>query len=705
LYVTHLGAVNGSALNKQKPVEETQRQVDLAAAAAARKAQRQKLIGERLGARYVSFEVWQALRSEHPALFAGVGGTWRTTTPAARALLTVIIDDIYGQQGCRHHKGYLKIPGETYLAPLFDRAEPYQAVMDLEEALDAAGVGHELVQYSKPLPALDVKGRVRAIKPTYGPRSTEAIGRFRKDLKRGILETPIRLDSPDGKPRRSLPPQKVKKLREKLDRQIAACQNPIRQERMRRFAGTPSFKQRIADRAAEVEAELRAQGDREGAAAVHRVAEVGRSWVFGSAAGESTRCGGSTSPGSLKAKYRRMLFPDGIELDLVAGSLHNAAEIAPGAGAARELLRGWAELGLDPYTMMASEVLATLGRPVADQLKFPEMLSAARARCKKIMTPLIGGARPDQLTTKPLEYFVRQVPITSADGSVTHRDIKMTIDGTEFLAAALRHPLCGVPAALYGKDGTQGLARDLRELGRCKLADGRQLRMPLGETGAALDKRARRALFLELDRMEGAGILAALDFVDQKCAGKLRYQMDLHDGLGLHRCRKDRPHHELVDGVCRAMEEGIAAAGGFGRCRVAYDPLRGGEQRDEATIAYLRSQQAPKGKPMTTFASPPIKATKTMRLESLPEGDLQMQVPLDVQVDKWADDGMFTAHWDDVHLHADSYVSAEDAVAKLGAEIVQFHAKMSRLEKEGKLRGVLLAEWRILEEVVERKVG
>jgi hypothetical protein len=113
--------------------------------------------------------------------------------------------------------------------------------------------------------------------------------------------------------------------------------------------------------------------------------------------------------------------------------------------------------------------------------------------------------------------------------------------------------------------------------------------MPLGETGEALEKRARRTLFLELDRSEGAGILAALDFVDQKCAGKLRYQMDLHDGLGLHRVRKGSLHHELVQGVCRAMEAGLAAAGGFGRCRVAFDPALGGEQVDRTTTERLRA--------------------------------------------------------------------------------------------------------------------
>jgi hypothetical protein len=200
------------------------------------------------------------------------------------------------------------------------------------------------------------------------------------------------------------------------------------------------------------------------------------------------------------------------------------------------------------------------------------------------MTPLIGGARPDQLTVKPLEYFARGVKVGDR-----LQDIKMTICGSEFLTAALRHPLCAVPTALYGKDGRQGIARDLREIGRCRLADGRILKMPLGETGAALDKRARRTIFLELDRIEGAGILAALDFVDKKCAGKLRYQMDLHDGLGLHRVRKDSPQHELVRGVCRAVEAGLAAAGGFGRCRVAFDPELGGEQGDRTITEWLRA--------------------------------------------------------------------------------------------------------------------
>ena len=158
------------------------------------------------------------------------------------------------------------------------------------------------------------------------------------------------------------------------------------------------------------------------------------------------------------------------------------------------------------------------------------------------------------------------------------------------MTAALRHPLCAVPTALYGKDGRQGIARDLREIGRCRISDGRVLKMSLGETGAALDKRARRTIFLELDRIEGAGILAALDFVDQKCAGKLRYQMDLHDGLGLHRVRKGSPQRELVSGVCRAMEAGLAAAGGFGRCRVAFDPELGGEQGDRTTTEWLRQQ-------------------------------------------------------------------------------------------------------------------
>lgn len=104
-----------------------------------------------------------------------------------------------------------------------------------------------------------------------------------------------------------------------------------------------------------------------------------------------------------------MLFPDGIELDMVAGSLHNAAEIAPGL-TVPALLRSWAELGLDLYTMMASQVLTALGRTVSDQLKHPgDAVGSRRARCKKIMTPLVGGARPDQLTVKPLEYFARRV--------------------------------------------------------------------------------------------------------------------------------------------------------------------------------------------------------------------------------------------------------------------------------------------------------
>ena len=568
---------------QSQPVSGTQRQADLVAAILSREALRCKLVETRLATRYVSFDVWQALRAEHPALFDGVGRTWRTTTAQAQAVLTVVIDDIYGGQGCKHNRGYLKIPGHDYLAPLFGRPEPISALYDLETALDLAGVAHDRAEYAPPL--FDKQGKVRAIRLTYKEKTTEAVRAFRRDLKKGILETPIRLDSPTGKPRSALPPQRIAVLKERLDKQIEACQNPIRKERMTRFAQTPSFKQRVSKRAVKVESELRAQGDREGAAAVHRVAEVGRSWVFGNPDGESTRCGGSTSPGALKAQYRRMLFPDGIELDMVAGSLHNAAEIAPGADGARALLRSWASLSLDPYTMMASQVLTTLGRPVSEQLKFPELLSAARARCKKIMTPLIGGARPDQLTVKPLEYFARGVKVGDR-----LQDIKMTVCGSEFLTAALRHPLCAVPTALYGKDGRQGIARDLREIGRCRLSDGRVLKMPLGETGAALDKRARRTIFLELDRIEGAGILAALDFVDQKCAGKLRYQMDLHDGLGLHRVRKGSPQHELVIGACRAMEAGLAAAGGFGRCRVAFDPELGGEQGDRTTTEWLRQQ-------------------------------------------------------------------------------------------------------------------
>jgi len=82
--------------------------------------------------------------------------------------------------------------------------------------------------------------------------------------------------------------------------------------------------------------------------------------------------------------------------------------------------------------------------------------------------------------------------------------------------------------------------------------------------------------------------------VDKKCAGKLRYQMDLHDGLGLHRVRRGSPQHELVQGVCRAMETGLAAAGGFGRCRIAFDPELGGEQGDRATLEWLRQNETTK---------------------------------------------------------------------------------------------------------------
>lgn len=111
----------------------------------------------------------------------------------------------------------------------------------------------------------------------------------------------------------------------------------------------------------------------------------------------------------------------------------------------------------------------------------------------------------------------------------------------EFLTATLRHPLCAVPTALYGKDGRQGIARDLRELGRCRLATGKLLKLPLGETGEALEKRARRTLFLELDRIEREPYLGCARFRGPKVRRKLRYQMDLHDGLGLHRVRKGSP--------------------------------------------------------------------------------------------------------------------------------------------------------------------
>jgi hypothetical protein len=90
-----------------------------------------------------------------------------------------------------------------------------------------------------------------------------------------------------------------------------------------------------------------------------------------------------------------------------------------------------------------------------------------------------------------------------------------------------------------------------------------------------------------------------------------------------------------------------------------------------------------------------------LRLESLPGSALRLLAPIEVPVDQWADDGMFTAHWDAVKLHADSY-SAEDAVAKLGEEIARFHAKMAHLEREGKLYGVLMDEWKALNAVVER---
>ena len=196
-----------------EPVSGTPRQADLLLAAQARGALRQALVQSRLQTRYVSFDVWQALRAEHPALFEGVGRTWRTTTREAQALLTVIIDDIYGRQGCKHNRGYLKIPGEDYLAPLFGRAEPLSALYELEMALDLAGVAHDRAEYAPPY--FDKQGKVRAIKLTYGPATTEAVRAFRRGLKKGILETPIRLDSPTGKPRSALPPQRIAPLKER----------------------------------------------------------------------------------------------------------------------------------------------------------------------------------------------------------------------------------------------------------------------------------------------------------------------------------------------------------------------------------------------------------------------------------------------------------------------------------------------------------
>lgn len=558
----------------EAPTEDTltERQRAMVEARAARAARRDELVAASQK-RYLAGDLSEILRAVCPGVFAKIGRTWRTTPVEERAFLAFVLDELSGRLPCRRHKGFMRAHGFGYLSPLFDASAPADALAKLRARLQEAGLELEVIDYEAPM--FDMRGWCRSVRIKWPQAVLAEVARYRTALRLGSIDRPVRIDSPTGKPRRSLPRPILKELREHIDGQIAACKNPKKKARMEAFRQTPSFKREIQKPAALAIAAAREVGDVKAAAAIARVAEVGQSWVGGRSDSDSSRAGAPSSPGSLKRRYREMLFPDAVELDMVACNLHNAAMIGE-APRAREILKDWAAQQLDPHMMVASESLEALGVPIAEQLKRPEMLAAARERVKKVTTPLLGGARPDAFEPRPLEY---------ATGSIRHR-----LPG--FAEQVLRHPVAEVPRSLFGADGMGGLAAELRRTGRVVAANGQVLTMRLDPQDSPQDreKRARHVIYCALDNLEGAGIVAGLRFLQRCARGRLRPLYDLSDGLGVRRVgrSKKRLDLDLVDELRAAIEDGVRAEGGLARCRVTFDPARGGKQADDKTLAHLR---------------------------------------------------------------------------------------------------------------------
>lgn len=682
-------AVNGSMPAVRFVVageDRTKRQKDLAEAAQKRAERRVKLLSA-LGKAYLPSDLRQMISHFYPGVFSRLGRTYRTTPEKERAYCVFLYDLLAGRNACRRSKGFMRVHGLGYLSPLFDEPNPKDALAWLRERLAEDGLELEVQDYVEPF--FDQRGWCRSVRIKWNEAVTDEIKLFRAALRRGVVDQPVRIDSPTGKPRKALPKTAIRDLKKHIDEQIAACKNPKKKARMVAFREQPSFKREIQPRAQAAIAAARVEGDYKSAAAIAKVAEVGRSWVGGRPDSDSSRVGGLSSPGSLKRKHREALFPDAVELDMVACNLHNAAMIGD-APQARELLQGWAKQGLDPHMMVASESLEAIGVSVETQLKRPEMLAAARERVKKITTPLLGGAKPGQHEPRPLEYAV---------GNVKNR-----LEG--FAEQVLRHPVAEVPRSLFGPDGMGGLAAELRRAGRVTAANGQVLQMRLDPQDSPEDreKRARHVIYCALDNLEGAGIVAGLEFMRRCGRGRLRPLYDLSDGLGVRRVgrNRDKLHLDLVEDLRAAIEEGVRAEGGFGRCRVAFDPLRGGKQVDEKTPAFLqRRAEADKERKMSSLISPPIRCTREAEIAKLPSQSLALRAPLTIVVEEWAEDGMRTARLPGLPLHSDSHISDEDAVAKLGEEIVALHGKLSDLTRKGKLCGVLIDEWKILSAAVE----
>lgn len=550
--------------------DQTKRQKDLAEAAQERAAAREKLF-TRHQKLFISSDLWRMLRTFYPLLFLGVGKTWRTTTDATRARLYFVQDMIYGRSACRRHKGYMRMQGLSYLSPLLSEPSPAAALAKIAGELEVAGLKLDVKDYEQPM--FGQHGWCRSGALSWNEALVAEIKLFREKLKRGVIDQPVRIDSPTGKPRKTLPVEKVQKLLDQVDAQIAACKNPVRKRRMQAYRPLPSFKAQIAEPAKAAIAQALADKDLKSAATIAKVAAVGRSLVGGRPDSESTRVGSLSSPGNIKARYRRMVFPDAVELDMVACNLHNASMIAD-APRARELLQGWAAAGLDPYMMIASEALVAAGVPVPTQLRQPTMLLAARKLVKKTLTPLLGGAKPNLYPAAPLEY-----PVGST---------KRQVAG--FVEQVLAHPVADIPVALFGADGSGGLARELITHGKVTVANGTELRVTIDpqDTLQTAEKKARKAIYLALDHIEGVGIVAGQDFLRDKCAGKLRLYFDLSDGFAIKRIGQKKTNFALIEKVCRAMEEGMKEAGGFGRCKVSFDAMREGEQSDEVTIKWLQ---------------------------------------------------------------------------------------------------------------------
>jgi hypothetical protein len=286
--------------------ELTERQLDIARARADRETKRTKLLAT-LGKAYLSSDLRQMVGHFYPGVFSRLGKTYRTNPERERAYCVLLYDALAGRNACRRSKGFMRVHGLGYLSPLFDEPNPKDALAWLRARLVEDGLELEVQDYVEPF--FDQRGWCRSVRIKWNEAVTEEIKLFRAALRRGVVDQPVRIDSPTGKPRKALPKTAVRDLKKHIDEQIAACKNPKKKARMVAFREQPSFKGEIKERAQAAIAAARAEGDYKSAAAIAKVAEIGRSWVGGRPDSDSSRVGGLSSPGSLKRKHREALFP------------------------------------------------------------------------------------------------------------------------------------------------------------------------------------------------------------------------------------------------------------------------------------------------------------------------------------------------------------------------------------------------------------